>query len=69
MTYLNNSFIDFMTINTNIEGDVKDVFFPNTLNIYEISYSWSILSCKENIKRKCRYYGNSISRTSMGNKR
>ena len=41
MTYLNNSFIDFMTINTNIEGDVKDVFFPNTLNIYEISYSWS----------------------------
>ena len=44
MTYLNNSFIDFMTVNTNIEGDVKDVFFPNTLNIYEISYSWSILN-------------------------
>jgi len=44
MNYLNNSFIDFMNINTNIQGDVKDVFFPNTLKIYEISFSESILN-------------------------
>ena len=44
MNYLNNSFIDFMSINTNIQGDVKDVFFPNTLKIYEISFSESILN-------------------------
>ena len=44
MIYLNNSLIDFMNINTNIQGDVKDVFFPNTLKIYEISFSESILN-------------------------
>ena len=44
MTYLNNYFIDLMSINMNIEGDVKDVFFPNTLSIYENSYRDSIIN-------------------------
>ena len=44
MIYLNNYFIDFMSINLNIEGDVKDVFFTNTLSIYETSYKESILN-------------------------
>ena len=44
MFYLNNYFIDFLSINMNIKGDVKDVFFPNTLTIYEISFKESILN-------------------------
>jgi hypothetical protein len=44
MFYINNYFIDFLSINMNIKGDVKDVFLPNTLTIYEISFKESILN-------------------------
>ena len=44
MLYINNYFIDFLSINMNIKGDVKDVFLPNTLTIYEISFKESILN-------------------------
>lgn len=44
MFCINNYFIDFLSINTNIKGDVKDVFLPNTLTIYEISFKESILN-------------------------
>lgn len=42
MYYFNNQFLDLMTINANLSMDVANVFFPNTLNIYEKSYYISI---------------------------
>lgn len=44
MFYLNNSFIELFSVNMNIEGDVRDVFLPNTLTIYENSFKDSILN-------------------------
>jgi hypothetical protein len=44
MFYLNNSFIELFSVNMNIEGDVKDVFLPNILTIYENSFKDSILN-------------------------
>jgi hypothetical protein len=42
MFYFNNQFVDLMTVNANLSMDVANVFFPNTLNIYEKSYYISI---------------------------
>ena len=42
MYYFNNQFVDLMTVNANLSMDVANVFFPNTLNIYEKSYYISI---------------------------
>jgi hypothetical protein len=42
MFYFNNQFVDVMTVNANLSMDVANVFFPNTLNIYEKSYYISI---------------------------
>jgi len=40
----NNYFYDFLSINLNISGDVKDVFLSNVTNIYDQSYYYSIIN-------------------------
>jgi len=42
MYYFNNQFVNLMTVNANLSMDVANVFFPNTLNIYEKSYYISV---------------------------
>ncbi len=42
MFYFNNQFLDLMTVNANVTMDVASVFLPNTINIYEYSYKFSI---------------------------
>ncbi len=42
MYYFNNFSFEMMNINSNIIGDVKDVFFPNTTMIYDTSYKNSV---------------------------
>tara|TARA_B110000008_G_scaffold122810_1_gene125304 strand:+ start:10872 stop:12251 length:1380 start_codon:yes stop_codon:yes gene_type:complete len=42
MVYFNNFYFNLMTINSNIEMDVLNVFFPHTVNIYQNSYLFSI---------------------------
>jgi hypothetical protein len=44
MIYYNNQYLDMMTINANLTMDVANVFFPNTLNIYENSYKLSVIN-------------------------
>ena len=42
ITHLFNSqYINLMTINTNLTMDVLNVFYPNTVSIYENSYKYS----------------------------
>ena len=44
MRYFNSSNFEMMTLNTNLIGDVYDVFFPNTQMIYENSYKISVMN-------------------------
>ena len=44
MRYFNSSNFEMMTLNTNLIGDVYDVFFPNTQMIYESSYKISVMN-------------------------
>ena len=44
MRYFNSSNFEMMTLNTNLIGDVYDVFFPNTQMIYETSYKISVMN-------------------------
>ena len=43
MYYFNNININLMNVNFNLLGDVKDIFYPNTVKIYEESYRSSVL--------------------------
>lgn len=44
MYYFNNLNINLMNVNFNLIGDVKDIFYPNTLKIYEDSYRSSVIN-------------------------
>ena len=44
MLYYNNRYINMMTINANLVMDVESVFFPNTQNIYDNSFKYSIIN-------------------------
>ena len=44
MKYFNSSYFGMMSLNTNLIGDVYDVFFPNTQLIYESSYKTSVIN-------------------------
>ena len=44
MRYFNSSNFEMMSLNTNLIGDVYDVFFPNTQMIYETSYKISVIN-------------------------
>ena len=43
MYYFNNININLMNVNFNLVGDVKEIFYPNTLKIYEESYRSSVI--------------------------
>ena len=42
MLYYNSRYINMMTVNANLVMDVESVFFPNTQNIYDNSFKFSI---------------------------
>jgi hypothetical protein len=43
MHYFNSMNINLMNVNYNLIGDVKDIFYPNTLKIYGESYKSSVI--------------------------
>lgn len=42
LNFLNNIFFEYLTVDKNIIGDVKDIHYPHVKNIYENSYYYSM---------------------------